>query len=276
MKKTFSIIMLSLLALCLILPLSAQEQDSTDVMVSRQMELYGISEDNTLQEVAEFVNLSIEDLRLKFKLNPRDTRLAQRKLKALRLDPEKVILFRDNQLYNYDHNYTVHEISKKLNIPIKKLLEYLKLNVQDKSNYDKTLLELHFTPEDIDKINKDFLEHKSEFGAILTLLGMLVVFSALAITALVISQMVHFNPKKKPVVSAPASVQTPIGTVNTSKSEDMSSAAIIAVITAIHMRMQELEEESKLMLTWKRANVSMWQATGKVQFPNSQFNQFRK
>lgn len=255
--------------------LNAQEQDSLDIMVSRQIELFGFSEENTLNEVSSMINISVDSLVTQFKLSKKDKKIASRKLKNLRLDPENIVLFKDTIKFNFNHNFTLLELSKKLNIPIKKLLEFLDLNIQDKSNYNKTLLELHISTQEIDEINKKFIEEKPEFGAVLTIIGMLVVFCALIITALVISQMAHFNKKTK-VIPAASSVQTPIGIVTTKKNEDLSSAAIVAVVTAIHMRMHELDEESKLMLTWKRANVSMWQATGKVQFPNSQYSHIKK
>ncbi len=269
------IIILGFLFLLCVSPLFAQEQDSLDIMISRQIELFGFSEDNTLAEVSSIVNISVDSLVTQFKLSKKDKKIASRRLKNLRLDPENIVLFRDTIKYGFNHNFSLFEISKKLNIPIKKLLEYLDLNIQDKTNYNKSLLELHISTQEIDIINKKFIENKPEFGAILTIIGMLVVFCALIITALVISQMAHFNKKTK-VIPATSSVQTPVGTITTKKKEDLSSAAIVAVITAIHMRMHELDEESKIMLTWKRANISMWQATGKVQFPNSQYDHLRK
>lgn len=276
MKKNYSIIILCLLALCLFLPLTAQEADSTDIMVSTQLERYGISENSTLLEVSEFVNISIDSLSTQFKLNQKDRFLTRRTLKSLRLDPEEIIIFRDNSQYSLNHNYTISQVCDKFHIPPKKLLKYLHLGIQDKSNYTKTLLDLKVTPEKIVEINEQFLEEKPEFGAILTIIGMLVVFGALAITAFVISQLAYFNKKKQPTPIVQSSVQTPIGTIKTTKPENLSSAAIIAVITAIHIRKQELEEESKVLLTWKRASVSMWQASGIVQFPNAQFRQFKK
>lgn len=284
MKKVLLVIIAMMLLAFGSVSLFAQEQDSTDVIASHQIELFGFSENFTLGQAAEKVNLPVDSLRVHFKLNKADMKIAGRTLKILRLDPEDIVKYKDDLTYNFNHGFTLKETAKFQCIPIKKLLEYLKLPIQDKSNYDKTLLELNIKPSMIIDIKKEFDSNLKNFGAILTMLGMLVVFLALAITALVLTQLIHLNKMKgsghahgsKDASSTNSSVTTPIGKIKAPRPEDLSSAAIVAVITAIHLRMNELEEEGKIMLTWRRANVSMWQATGKVQFPNSQYYQNKR
>jgi len=278
MKKILLILLLTLLLLS-VTALSAQENDSTDVVAQHQIELFGISESFTLSQAANVVNLPVDSLVIHFNLNKNDNRIADRKLTALRLNPEDIIKYKDDITYGFNHSMGLHDCAKFNHIPIKKLLEYLNLPIQDKSNYNKTLLDLNIKPSLIIEKVKYFDTKKMELGAILTILGMLVVFIALAITALVLTQMVHVNKTGKSSghghskPAAPSSVQTPVGKIKAPRPEDLSSAAIVAVITAIHLRMQELEEENKLMLTWRRTAVSMWHASGKVQFPNSKFYQ---
>ncbi|HPM02417.1 MAG TPA: OadG family protein [Candidatus Cloacimonadota bacterium] len=259
--------------------LSAQENDSTDVVAQHQIELFGISENYTLGQAAEVVDLSVDSLVTHFKLNKNDNRIAGRKLTSLRVNPEDIVKYKDDITYGFNHSMALFDCARLNKIPIKKLLEYLNLPIQDKSNYTKTLFDLKIKPSLIIEKVDYFATKKMELGAILTILGMLVVFSALAITAIVLTQMIHLGKFGKPSghghskTVSPASVQTPVGKIKAPRPEDLSSAAIVAVITAIHLRTQELEEENKLMLTWKRANISMWQASGKVQFPNSKFQQ---
>lgn len=276
MRKIYLFIILVLLAFCFVMPLSAQFEESEDVTIDRQIELYGISENNTIKQVSEIVDISIDDLKKYFKIDPRIKNSENRTLKSLQIDPERVIIFKDDTKYGFNHNYTLFDVCDKLDIPKKKLLEYMELGIQDQSNYTKRLHELGKTPADIIKINEQFLEDIPEFGAILTILGMLVVFAALFVTSIIISQLAHFNIKKKTVPIVQSSIQTPIGEITTTKPQEVSSASYIAVITAIHKRRQELEEEAKVLLTWKRAAVSMWQASGKTQFPNAQFRHLKK
>jgi len=278
MKKIL-LILLTTLILLSFTALTAQENDSTDVVAENQIELFGISENFTLGQAATTVNLPVDSLVVHFKLNKNDNRITGRKLTALRINPEDIVKYKDDITFGFNHSMTLYDCAKFNKVPIKKLLEYLNLPIQDKTNYTKTLIDLKIKPSLIIEKVKFFDTKKMELGAILTILGMLVVFAALAITALVLTQMIHLNKMGKssghghsqPVTTA--SVQTPVGKIKAPRPEDLSSAAIVAVITAIHLRTQELEEENKLMLTWKRANVSMWQASGKVQFPNSKFQQ---
>lgn len=269
------IILLSgLLLLCL--GLMAQEADSLENDLNYQKESYGFTELMKLSEVSEITKIPLDSLRIHFKLNKNDSRLAQRTLKFLKLEPEAIVNYQDIRQYGYDQTLTLKEVSQKNHLPIKKLIEYLKLNPRDKSLYQATLKDLHVRPADIDIIVKDFKENLPQFGAILTVLGMSVVFFSLILTALIISQLVHVGKTGKQEHKHGHSVQTPVGKVTAKKHEDLSTGSVIAVITAIHLRMQELEEENKLMLTWRRANVSMWQASGKVQFPNFKYTQNRK
>jgi hypothetical protein len=41
----------------------------------------------------------------------------------------------------------------------------------------------------------------------------------------------------------------------------MSDYALAAVVAAIFLHEEEVEEENKLLLTWKRASTNMWKAS---------------
>ena len=194
MRRKYLFIILALFALCLVLPLSAQSDESEDIAVDRQIELYGISENNTIKQVAEIVDISVDDLKKHFKIDPRISNSQNRTLKSFQIDPEKVIIFKDDTQYGFNHNYTLFDICDKLDIPKKKMLEYLGLGIQDQTNYTKRLHELGKTPADIIKINEQFWRH-TRVCCILTILGMLVVFAALFVTS-IISQLAHFYQEK--------------------------------------------------------------------------------
>ncbi|MDD3501580.1 MAG: hypothetical protein PHE19_04070, partial [Candidatus Cloacimonetes bacterium] len=137
MRKIYLFIILALLAFCFVMPLSAQSDESEDITIDRQIELYGISENNTIKQVSEIVDISIDDLKKYFKIDPRIKNSENRTLKSLQIDPERVIIFKDDTQYGFNHNYTLLDICNKLDIPKKKLLEYMDLGIQDQSNYTK-------------------------------------------------------------------------------------------------------------------------------------------
>ncbi len=269
------ILMFSLLMMTMI-SFAAVNSDSLGTDIEHQTDLYGFDENMTLQDVSLIVNISVDSLATNFKLNLKDKRIINRSLKSLKLDPEAIINYKDFTLYGFNQTNTVREIAKLLHIPVKKLMGYLQLNPQDKEKSNATLEDLQIKPSNVILMSIEFKKDLPKFGTILTVLGMSVVFFSLILTALIISQLVHFGKSKKHGHKESHSVQTTLGTVSTQKKEDLNSTAIVAVISAIHIRMHELEEENKLMLTWRRANVSMWQASGKVQFPNLKYTQYRK
>jgi len=94
--------------------------------------------------------------------------------------------------------------------------------------------------------------------------GMLVVFISLILIGFIINQLRHLNPQSRTRKEA-----EPNGKA-AEPEPDVSTNAIIAVITALHMHVREAEEQRKLMLTWCRAPMSMWRA-GKVAMPNREF-----
>lgn len=174
-------------------------------------------------------------------------------------------LFSESQPQADYTNLTLYEFSLKTGIPTQKIKSYLEL----KSNIstDLTFQQIGISNTKIHKIIPRYKKDKGSFLLIVVIIGMLIVFLSLILVGIIINQLkvIQFleklknKPKKK--------VKTDIGTITTTK-RNLSNNDIVAVITAIYLHELEVEEKNKLLLTWKRANISMWKAANKIEMPN--------
>ncbi len=165
----------------------------------------------------------------------------------------------------YKGDKTLLDISKESEIPVKKWIQYLEISNETPSSI--TLNELKLNQKKMDIAFDEYVEHQTSFYAGVVIVGMLIVFASLIITGLIISQLEHFS-KKKPKQGKMKTVKTSAGKV-TGPVEHLSSNAIVAAITAIYLHELEVEEQNKLLLTWKRAPLSVWK-TAKF-MPNNSF-----
>ena len=120
---------------------------------------------------------------------------------------------------------------------------------------------------------ESFEKQKNSFGWKIVMVGMVVVFSSLILVSLLIGSLQHFiNPKIKKIKIEPKkTVQTPIGKISANEG-DLSTNAIIAVITALHAHVEDVEQRNKIIMDWRRAPVSMWKSVNKASFPNHDHN----
>ncbi|MCK9329759.1 MAG: OadG family protein [Candidatus Cloacimonetes bacterium] len=265
MKKK-SLLVLLLIVISVVYVFADENKDNNLVL----REKYGITDNLSLETVAETIGISVEDIKNHFHLSVSDIKLNKQSLKTLGIS-----IFNLQQYYylknvGYNDYNTLESICLLKNIPIKKMSEYLNINPQDSSNRSKTLIDLGINVPIFEELEERFDENILDFSSTLTVLGMSVVFLSLIITSLLISQLVHLN-KKKDKKETKATLTSPIGKISTQYIENLSSDAVIAVIAAIHKHRIDTDEQNRIMLTWRRANVSMWQASGKVQMPNSSF-----
>lgn len=170
----------------------------------------------------------------------------------------------------YKANLNLIELSEKSEIPVKKWIQYLELpqGISSKS----TLKELKLNQNKLDNAYKLYEENQSNFYVAMVIVGMLIVFTSLIITGLVISQLEHFSKKKSKKKTK--TVKTKIGKI-TGQVDHISSNAIVAAITAIYLHELEVEEQNKLLLTWKRAPLSVWK-TAKLMPNNNFFNTIKR
>jgi Na+-transporting methylmalonyl-CoA/oxaloacetate decarboxylase gamma subunit len=104
----------------------------------------------------------------------------------------------------------------------------------------------------------------------ITLVGMIIVFASLILIGFIINQLSHLQKEKKSSKKRKKRKNKPNFSVSTQQDEP-SSDAIIAAITTVYLHELEVEEQNNLLLTWRRANVSMWKAVNKVNVPNRNF-----
>ena len=166
----------------------------------------------------------------------------------------------------YYTSESLAEIATHCGVPVKKLNEFLP---GDDIDIYAPLGTQGFGKADVMQARQRFIEQRTGYVTGIVIVGMLVVFASLIIIGLVINQLRHVDPqnrKKKAQKAAPEATAK----AQPEPEPDVSTNAIIAVITALHLHVQEVEEQHKLMLTWKRTPMSMWRA-GKVTMPNREY-----
>lgn len=171
---------------------------------------------------------------------------------------------------DYSAESNLLELSAKTNIPVKKYLQYLELPAD--TDLHTTLAELKVGAKDLEKAQKDYDENLIPFYSGVVIVGMSIVFVSLMLTGLIISQLKNLGNKPKKKVKK-ASVKTSAGTV-TGPVDHLSSNAVVAAITAIYLHEMDVEEQNKMLLTWKRAPLSMWKASSIM--PNNEYYQAKR
>jgi len=157
------------------------------------------------------------------------------------------------QVRGIQENMTIREISKATNIPVRKIIEYL--NLPPDTQIDKTAAELNCTKNDLFRSIAKYQNTKKKYYFGIVLVGMGTVFISLILVALIIGQLKYLDKKKrKKVISIPTYSTTGL---DTSEEDDI----VAAIVTSIYLYELEVEENNRLMLTWKRAPISMWKAS---------------
>lgn len=265
----------------LILPLILMAQAEDPVVINgindslvqaREAEVqseYGIRDSNTLRDAAS--KLEIDDFgawkRALF-LEPENTFLDDRTLKQLEISPYRAFLALQTVDYGFNELSTITEICAGLNIPIKKFKAMLgNDDPLDKSWDHQSIQALGISLEHVKTAEEEFREDRVLFGWNVTMVGMLVVFSALIITSIIISQLVHLNRESKRDVLKLSSED------EVKKApKDMSRYTIAAVVTALHLHSMELEERRKMVLTFRRTPANQWRASAILTMPNRELN----
>ncbi|MCF7919112.1 MAG: OadG family protein [Candidatus Cloacimonetes bacterium] len=156
-----------------------------------------------------------------------------------------------------DDSMSLAQISAAIHIPVSKLIEYLEL--PHLVNIHLQLSKLERNDAELQKAITRYEDNENNFHLGIMLVGMFTVFISLLLVALIISQLRHIDKTKKvrsshnlPSVLHPESI--------TSEDND-----IIAAITAtLYLYELELEENDRLLLTWKRTPLSMWKAANYI------------
>jgi len=241
---------------------------------------YGFKTTDTLLQV--FEKLEMEDNKLgKWKaamgLEAENESLNSMSLSFLGITPYKAYLAHQTALHNFDETSTLAQISRTFSIPIKKLKNLMGFKVKNQEHHSIQLLGK--SVEEVIEVIDDYQETVHNYGWAVTLVGMLVVFSALIITSIVISQLIYLNrekkPKKdssKPVAASDAKPKEMAADTATDPDRD----SMIAAITALHLYKTDLEERRKLALTFRRTPTNQWRASAVLSMPNREMNSYRR
>lgn len=167
---------------------------------------------------------------------------------------------------------TLQEAAVRADIPVKKLKYYLDLDLLVDNSL--TMAELKIAQADYQQVIEKFSRNRRSFYLGIVLVGMSIVFLSLALVGFIINhiRILHFFDnfrKNKKNISTPVTISTSARGLNLSQND------IVALITAIYLHEQEAEEQDRLLLTWKRASISMWKAASKIQMPNLVFSNDR-
>ncbi len=102
--------------------------------------------------------------------------------------------------------------------------------------------------------------------------GMIIVFASLAIIALIIKLFCYFQTKKNPIERSTKSISKKLISIS-QISKRLTSPPIdhnlkAAAITIIFLYENEVETQSKMLLTMKRTKTSQWQQVSKLLMSN--------
>lgn len=281
MKRYLAIILLLIAGVCL----AAQEIDLSEIegfeniaalidslSQAREQSIfaeYGFRDTDILSYAAEKLEIEPENYN-KWKaalgLEPANKTLDNMPLRRLEITPYRALLAKQTLHYGYNELSTLVEISESLVFPIKRLKRELDLDPLDKKYNNRSIQSLNVSVDRIQQIENEFQENYLKYGASLTLVGMLVVFFALLITSLIISQFVHLNRTKSPKATPTIKI-APDGKVK-SAPKTLSQGVIVAAIAALHIHQEEIEAKRRMVITFRRTPANQWRASSMLNMPN--------
>lgn len=236
---------------------------------------YGIRETSTLQETAKILELeNMQRFKHLLNLEESNDKLDSRTLRQLGITPYEAFLASQKINYGFSELNNLTEVAAVLHIPIKKLKSMLgePIDPLTKEHDLRSLQSLNLSPERLMKIKDEFEQDRVPYGFSLTLVGMLVVFSALLITSIVIGQLRHLQAEKKkepPVIKVSATgkvIKAPSG---------VSSDIIVAVVSALYIYEYTIKERRRIQLTFNRSKTNQWRSSAILSMPNREFTRKR-
>jgi hypothetical protein len=159
----------------------------------------------------------------------------------------------------YESAWTLHEFAQANRVPPRKLSAMLGKDFDEHGS--ATLAELGVSESDAAEVLGKYYGGELGFVGNIAEIGMLIVFVSL------IRHLHIFERTGEGRAADKRSVRSIVGTI--SSSGDLSDYALAAVIAAIFLHEEEVEQENKLLLTWKRASTNMWKASRSM--PNDSY-----
>ncbi len=227
---------------------------------------YGFRDSDLLREVSQ--KLKIEDVdgwKRYLNIEVENKQLDEKTLRQLGISPYQALLALQSATYGINELNSVLETATRLNIPVKKFKEIIGLNPLDRRMDHASLQVVGKSPEEIIELKREFDENRIQYGSSITIVGMLVVFTSLALSSLVISQLVHLNKKQK---TKPQTIKIAKDGKVRSAPDGLNKDVLVAAITALHIHVQSIDERRRLLLTFKRTPLNLWRASNVTEMPN--------
>ncbi len=139
---------------------------------------------------------------------------------------------------------SIHQISAVSHIPMRKIIEYLELPPD--TDINKPVIDLNRDQAELQKAVTLYHKNQQNYYWGIVVIGMTTVFASLIIVALIIGQLRHLSKKKDSPIAG------------------LSDDIVAAIVTTLYLHEMDVEENNRLLLTWKRAPLSMWKASNYI------------
>ncbi len=232
---------------------------------------YGITDSNTLKEAADSLQLNLTALKEQLGLDADNTRLDKMRLRQLGIPVYSILLAQETLHYGFNDTNTLRQISEQHKIPLKRLKYLLGLDPVDQTLNDRTIQSLNLPIDSVLSAQDKFRATLGTMGNNIILVGIIVVFSALFITSIIILQLKHINllTQDKPAQDH-TKAKKPGALLSTHPT--VTNDEIVAAISALEIHRYQLEERRRLALTFRRGSARIWRAVGLLNMPNRGLN----
>ncbi|MCB5229948.1 MAG: OadG family protein [Candidatus Cloacimonetes bacterium] len=252
------------------------EAVSDSLLTLREQEVreqYGFSDKDKLEEVAELLEIeNVDRWKSYLKLEAANKALDKISLRDLGITPYQTLLAKQYSIHRFTELSTMAEVAALYSIPIKSMRSLLGFDPLDEGKDNFSLQALEISTTDVVAMTTQFEAKTIPYGWSVTGAGMLIVFSALLIVSLIISQLkrVNIKPKKEEVHM----VLNQKGKLVTRHNIDPN--AVAAVIAVLHLYQTGIREHRKQLLTIKRTPTNQWRASQVMNMPNREHLRSRR
>lgn len=235
---------------------------------------YGFRDTDQLHVVAAKLEIqNIPQWKKYLELEPQNPVLDKMSLRKLGISPYRAVLAQQYSIYGFTELSTLSELAWQKHLPVKQLRAFAGLKSEQKQFDSYSLQSLNITPEELVRFENEFNANRLKFGLSITGTGILMVFFALAVTALVIGQLKRLNPKPQ---EASGTLKVTSGGKVVSHPQDLNSDIIAAAIAALHLYIQSIEERRRLLLTFHRHRSDQWHGSALLNMPNRDLSRPRR
>lgn len=227
---------------------------------------YGFKDTDRLADVAAKLKIAnLPQWKTYLEIEPDNPALDKMSLRKLGISPYRALLAQQFSIHGFTELSTLGDLAHLKQLPVKKLRQFAGIAGSDKSRDGYSLQALGKTPAEFQAYLTAFGKTQMRFGLNITLVGVLIVFAALALVALIIGQLRHLN--RPPKAKDRTLVVTTSGKVK-QQPADLNADVIAAAITALHLYRQGIEERRRLLLTFRRARIDQWRDSALLNMPN--------